>query len=214
MKKDKVIEKEILERYEALGGLVRDGQMVNKDKESRAREYIKSRTKIIDQISEGARTLKDAKYGRFIIQTNLVQFYLAKLIYLRSFDQSNELESRLEGLTMGPLIGYLTVCAHTRLDLKLVNDLKKYKKRRDAVAHKMFTVKKLTPKECELATKQGVKIIKYLEESLKQKSYMIKESDKLSDFPNQFNKLAKEVAILRNKVSKIEKTAKKTKKNK
>lgn len=208
MAKSKTIEHQVLERYEALGGLVKEGQMVNKDKESRAREYIKSREKIVEEISEGDRILKNSKYGEFIVQTNYVQFYLAKLIFLRSFERTEDFKNKLERLTMGPLIDYLNVCAETKLDIDLANNLKKYKTRRDALAHKMFTAKKLTPKECENAIRLGNKIIEYLEESLKQKNNMIKGTDKISDFPKQYNKLVKQVESLEKRIEKLEKKQK------
>ena len=96
MKKDKEIERQVLARYIELAGLVKDGQMINRDKESRAREYVKSRTKVqarvVDQISEGSKIKKNSKYGELIVQANRVQYYLTKLVLLRSLDPSGAFE--------------------------------------------------------------------------------------------------------------------------
>jgi hypothetical protein len=40
-KRAKKNEKRVIERYKILAGLIRDGQMVNKDKEARARQWVK-----------------------------------------------------------------------------------------------------------------------------------------------------------------------------
>ena len=200
------VEAEVLKRYEELGGLVRDGRMVNKDKESRARQYVKSRKELIERIAEGANLRKNAKYGEFIIQANEVHFYLVKLIFLRSFDQGKGFEKILEGAQLGHLIGYLRVCAKTDSDIVLLELISDYKDKRNALAHKMFTNKKLTPQECEKALKLGKRIIQCLLSSLKEEieAPMLKKTDKISDFPDQFNKLIKLVESLEKRIKKLE----------
>ncbi len=210
MKKDKEIERQVLARYIELAGLVKDGQMINRDKESRAREYVKSRTKVqarvVDQISEGSKIKKNSKYGELIVQANRVQYYLTKLVLLRSLDPSGAFEKELGRLQLGHLIGYLRVCAQTKEDLDLAAQVKAYKDKRDALAHRMFTAKKLTPRGCESAVKSGNKIVKYLIDALKEKPNMLKGSDKVSDFPKQFNKLVRLVKSLEKRLAKLEKS--------
>ena len=209
MEKDETTEAQVLRRYIELAGLVKDGQMVNKDKESRAREYVKLHTRIVEQISERNQIQENSKYGELIVQANDVQYYLIKLILLRSFDPSRKFEEDLERLQLGQLIGYLNVCAQSKLDLDLIGNLKNYKDKRDALAHKMFTAKKLTPSACKNAIKSGDKIIKYLVESLKKKQrYMIKGSDKISDLPTHFNKLVDLVKSLEKRIEKLERPKK------
>lgn len=210
MDKPEINEELVIKRYQQLAGLLKDGQMVNKDKENRAREHIKEREKFVQRIFLENQIRDNSKYGEFILQTNEVQFFLVKLIFLRSFNPSNSFERDLERLQLGPLISYLNVCAQTELDLNLLAQLKDYKDKRDALAHKMFTAQKLTVSECENAIKLGGKIIEYLVESLKSKqSNMIKASDKISDFPSQFNKLVELVKLLEKRVMKLELTKKK-----
>ena len=70
----------------------------------------------------------------------------------------------------------------------------------------MFTAKKLTPRGCESAVKSGNKIVKYLIDALKEKPNMLKGSDKVSDFPKQFNKLVRLVKSLEKRLAKLEKS--------
>lgn len=209
MKRKEEIEVQVLKRYIELAGLVKDGQMVNRDKESRAREYVKlhaqAQAKVISQISEGGKIKKNSKYGELIVQANRVQFYLTKLVLLRSLDPSRAFEDELGRLQLGHLIGYLKVCAQTKEDLDLAGQIKTYKDKRDALAHRMFTAKKLTPQASEVAVRSGDKIIKYLIEALKEKPNMLKGSDKVSDFPKQFNKLVRLVNSLEKRIAKLEK---------
>jgi len=203
----------VLHRYKELAGLVRDGQMVNKDKEHRAREYVRERKKYIELVLKENQIRENGTYGEFILQTNQVQYYLVKLIFLRSFNPNKTFEKDLERLQLGALISYLNVCAQTQLDLDLVTRLNNYKKARDALAHKMFTAEKLTVTECKRAIMQGEEIIKYLTTTLKSnQKIMIKGTDKISDFPSQFNKLVELVSLLEKRLGKLEQEIKKSKK--
>ncbi|MFA6339227.1 MAG: hypothetical protein WCW87_04215 [Candidatus Paceibacterota bacterium] len=173
---------------------------------------LKLQKRMIEQIDERNEILEKTNYGKLIIQSNNVQYYLSRLIFLRSFNSSKKFEEKLNDLSLGPLIGYLNVCAQTKQDLDLIIRLKNYKDKRDALAHRMLTDEKLTPEDCKKALETGKEIIKYLIESLKQK-YMIKGTDKISDFPIQFNKLAKLVESLEKRIIKLEQGNKKLKEN-
>ncbi|MEK7567623.1 MAG: hypothetical protein AAB513_01735 [Patescibacteria group bacterium] len=209
MDESEVTKELVFKRYHELAGLVRDGQMVNKDKETRAREYVRLRKKFVEEVFKQNEIKENSKYGRFILQTNEVQFYLVKLIFLRSFNPTGNFEKELERLQLGALISYLNVCAQNDSDLNLITDLKSYKDKRDALAHKMFSAQKLTINECENGIKIGDKIIQYLVESLKSKQkHMIKGSDKISDFPKKFNELANLVESIKDRLEKLEKSKK------
>lgn len=205
----------VLQRYKELAGLVKAGQMVNKDKEHRARKYVRERKKYIEQVLKENQIRDNATYGEFILQTNKVQYYLVKLIFLRSFDPSKTFEKYLERSQLGQLISYLNICAQTELDMDLVSKITGYKDKRDALAHKMFTSKKLTIIECKQAISQGDAIIEYLIKSLKNTpKVMLKGTDKISDFPNQFNKLVRHVRSLEKRMRELEQKIKKSKQKK
>ncbi len=206
IKDNKRIEKLVLERYVELAGLVRDGQMVNKDKESRARQYVVEKEKFTERILEESRTRDNAKYGEFILQTNDVLRYLVGFIFLRSFTLNESFKKHLEESQMGALISYLNVCARIGSDFALMAKLKDYKKKRDALAHKMFTDKKLTVNECEKAIKAGDKIISYLTENMKPKHIpKVEGTDKISDFRHRFNDLLDVVTDIQSRLKKLEK---------
>ena len=157
----------VLERYRELAGLVRDGQMVNKDKETRARDYVKARAAFIKQALEQDQIKQNSKYGEFIIQTNEVQYYVVVLILSRSFAQSARARKKLERLQLGHLIGYLSVCARNQREAEFIDSLEAYKDARDALAHKMFTDEKLSPSECETAIQLGSELITALKGFIK-----------------------------------------------
>ncbi|MFA6077326.1 MAG: hypothetical protein WC735_04620 [Candidatus Paceibacterota bacterium] len=102
---------------------------------------------------------ENSKYGKFIIQTNEVQLCLVSLIHLRSFYPVESLEEQLERLELGNLITCFRICVKNIPELALVDSLKSYKDKRNKLAHKMFTDKKLTTKECESAIELGNKLI-------------------------------------------------------
>jgi len=67
----------------------------------------------------------------------------------------------------GNLIGHFRVCVKNNpLEAQILNSLNKYKKSRDALAHKMITSEGLTEKECELAIKLGDILISELDKLL------------------------------------------------
>ena len=207
MNESEATEELVFKHYQELEGLVKDGQMVNKDKEARAREYVRLRKKFVEEVFKQNEIKENSKYGKFILQTNEVQFYLVKFIFLRSFNLTGNFEKELERLQLGALISYLNVCAQSDYDLNLIADLKNYKDKRDALAHKMFSAQKLTISECDNGIKIGDKIIQYLVDNLKSKQkYMIKGSDKIFDFPKKFNELADLVESIKDRLEKLEKS--------
>lgn len=110
-------------------------------------------------------TRKNGMYGKFIIQVNQIQYLLICIIALRAYIPSKKLLAQLEELTLGALIGGFRLCVKSKLELSLVQSLNLYKKSRDALAHRMFTAKELTEKECELAIELGEELKTYLEEA-------------------------------------------------
>ena len=115
--------------------------------------------KLIEMIVERNRISENAKYGEFIIQTNEVQFYLVVAIVLRIYKPTKKLIDNLYGSTLGKLIFYFRILAKNSTDLVLIDALNRYKDSRDALAHKMFSSKKLTTKECELSIDLGKELL-------------------------------------------------------
>lgn len=124
--------------------------------------YKSSRKKIIEIMVEQSQIGKNSKYGEFIIQTNKIQFLLIGLISLRVCCPDKKNKNELAQLTLGSLIVCFRICAKNPAELELVKDLEDYKKMRNKLAHKMFTDKKLTTKECELAIEMGNELITVL----------------------------------------------------
>lgn len=101
---------------------------------------------------------ENSKYGQFIIQTNEVQLLLILLILQRVNLPDKKLSGFLEAGTLGNLINYFRVCARLN-ELPLIKSLELYNQSRNALAHKMYTKKRLTVKECELSIELGAEII-------------------------------------------------------
>src|SRR3989344_3118291 len=129
---------------------------------------LEVRRKIVRTLAERERAREHSRYGEFIIQTNYVQYLLILLILVRARRPStNKLWAKLERLPLGGLLEIVNLCTQDApVENKLVQWLRKYKDARDALAHKMFTTEKLTPKECEAAIKSGKAIIQLLNKIL------------------------------------------------
>jgi hypothetical protein len=164
----KTTEEKILRRYIELGGLVKDGQMVNPDKKSRAEQWVRVQGKFVERVLAQKRIELNSKYGKFIIQTNEVQSYLIALIKVRTFSEDKKFRENLERTQLGALVGYFTVLARSEIELEILDLLKAYKDYRDALAHKMFTDNKLTPEECDEALRIGEKLIGFFTADIKQ----------------------------------------------
>jgi len=64
----------------------------------------------------------------------------------------------------GPLITlYQACCGSTPRMLALLRELKDYQDKRNRLAHKMFSEKRLTPKECGRSLARGKEIIQVLD---------------------------------------------------
>jgi len=111
--------------------------------------------------------LRNSKYGEFIIQTNEVQYFLILLIRLKINFFNNKLEKYLEELTLGKLMKLFEVFISSQKELSLLKNFVLYNQLRNKLAHKMYTEKKLTEKECELAIKLGENILVELKYLLK-----------------------------------------------
>jgi hypothetical protein len=116
----------------------------------------------VEDMVHAQQNFDNQKYGEFIIQTNRVQFYLTLLIQLRCFVVDDEFRKHLERSQFGQLIGYFNVCARDSSELKTVEGLRIYNESRNALAHKMFTDKKLSTKECVASIEVGDSLIRYL----------------------------------------------------
>jgi len=137
--------------------------MKNKEEEN-----IKRIKKLLaERWDKQTRILRDSKYGQFIIQTNEVQVYLYCLILLRAPFIRKEFVNRLERITLGNLINYFRICVKNSVEASLVDDLEIYNNKRNALAHKMYTNKKLTEKDCESSIKLGEKLLTELRKIIK-----------------------------------------------
>lgn len=119
----------------------------------------KTREEFVKGLVEGQRIHENGNYGEFIIQANEVQYYLTSLISIRSSIPNKRLNVFLERLQLGNLIGCFRIQAKNHFEIKLIDSLEKYNNLRNALAHKMFTDKKLTIKECKLSIKLGCNLI-------------------------------------------------------
>jgi len=128
--------------------------------ENKEEENIKRIKKLlVERWDKQTRILRDSKYGQFIIQTNEVQIYLYCLILLRAPFIREEFVNRLERATLGNLINYFRICVKNSIEASLVDDLGIYNNKRNALAHKMYTNRKLTETDCESAIKLGEKLL-------------------------------------------------------
>ena len=98
---------------------------------------------------------ENQKFGEFIIQANKIQAYLSTLVILRSSYADKEYMDYIERIQFGPLIALFCACAKRETgEVVLIPELRKYQEKRNKLAHKIFTAKKLTQEE--LAEKMGV----------------------------------------------------------
>lgn len=112
------------------------------------------------------KNFENQKYGEFIIQTNWIQFYLSNLILLRSGILNKDYKDYVEGSTFGKLINLFCACGKKEEGI-LMPKLKEYQEKRNKLAHKMHTLKKLTINDCEQAIEEGKKLEKVLDSLLK-----------------------------------------------
>ncbi len=115
--------------------------------------------KLIERMIEQKLIRRNSKYGQFIIQTNEVQIYLLCVILKRIILPNKKLIECLEKQTLGELIHNFRICVKNSIELSITEDLKQYNEKRVVLAHKMYTAKKLTEADCELALKLGNKLL-------------------------------------------------------
>ncbi|MCX6759442.1 MAG: hypothetical protein NT012_02675 [Candidatus Nealsonbacteria bacterium] len=129
-----------------------------------------AREKLIKLIVAGQKSEENKKFGEFIVQTNKVQFYLSILVVLQSFFPDKKYREYVEGAEFGSVINLFCACGKNEEGtVKFIKRLRKYKKQRNRLAHKMFSAEKLTKKECEQAIIEGEKILKDLSVFIKEK---------------------------------------------
>lgn len=195
--------REILIAYDKIAG-----RIVGPDRnviEPQSLWIIETKRKIVKRLVKEKELKINSEYGKFIIQTNEVQWLLGLQILSRSLNPKDELKNDLEKLTLGALINTFRICAHASEE-KVIKLLIGYNKARNALAHKMFTDEKLTPRECVSATRKGDQIIRYLKKSMRKglQQLTVKSTDRINEFPEKFNKLVKMVKSLELKIQKLE----------
>lgn len=106
----------------------------------------------------------------FLVQQNIIQFYLMWLIRLRSRLPDKKLSDWIENQTLGNLIKLYRICANGCDDeeVNLVKVLEKYNKRRRYLVHKIVKDCNWSniKNEAESANKEGLEIIKQLEKMI------------------------------------------------
>ena len=127
-------------------------------------ESSKTKKDLIKKLMTIAKEQEDAKFGKLIIQTNEVHYYLSCIVLINSALPDKDYEDYLfEASELGALINLFNA-ASKRLFMagQLIPKLKKYNKNRNKLAHKMFSNKRLTEKECLGTLTEGEEIIKSL----------------------------------------------------
>lgn len=132
-------------------------------------EYANNKQKIIETMISQQRIVRNSKYGEFIIQSNEVQFYLVFFIKLTATKINKKLSKDVEGSTLGTLINYFQLCIKTEDEKLLIGGLLKYNESRNSLAHKMFTDKMLTERECNVSIELGDTLLTILKELIAQK---------------------------------------------
>jgi len=111
---------------------------------------------------------ENANYGKFIIQTNEVHFFLFVLILARTFSADKKFKDQLEGMPLGSVISHFRVCVRNVYEQLLLDKLYMYKSYRNDLAHKMLSERKLTKTKCTEAIFLGKDIINKLVELIKE----------------------------------------------
>ncbi|MDD3607736.1 MAG: hypothetical protein PHQ20_02980 [Candidatus Moranbacteria bacterium] len=119
--------------------------------------------KLAKSIIAGRKREENKKFGEFIVQSNEIQFYLSNLLLFRSSYPDKKYREDIERVQFGSLINLFCACAKRETgEAVLIPKLREYIKQRNKLAHKMYTVNKLTKKDCEIALSEGEKILKGL----------------------------------------------------
>jgi len=118
-------------------------------------ENANAKRRLIDTIITQQKDIRNRKYGELIIQSNEIQLYLILYIKLTAIKINKKLSKDIEKATLGSLINYYQLCIKTEEEKSLVKGLSMYNESRNSLAHKMFTEKKLTDRECEISIELG-----------------------------------------------------------
>lgn len=124
----------------------------------------------VNKLVEMAKTDEHKKYGKLILQTNEVHWYLGMIIVVRSGAPDDDYQDYVyTGAELGMLINLFNASSKGLLVAgHLISELKKYNRQRNRLAHKMFSTKKLTLTECEKTIQEGEKIVEMLKVVLKE----------------------------------------------
>jgi len=128
-----------------------------------------AREKFIKMFKSAKKAEENRKFGELILQSNEVQFYLYWLVVLNSSFPDEIYLKSLERMEFGNLINLFCACAK-RHETIIIKKLREYKDKRNRLAHKMYTSKKLTKIECEKTIEDGKEILKIISIFLETKS--------------------------------------------
>lgn len=109
------------------------------------------------------RALENQKFGEFILQANNIQFYLSKLVILRSSFPDKEYLDKIESGTLGQIINLFCACAKKDTgEYVLIPKLRSHNKIRNKFAHKVLITTMPTNEELKRSITLGNEILKEL----------------------------------------------------
>ncbi len=101
--------------------------------------YETLRRKMAQTMALNQRSLGIQKFGSFILQTNKIQFYLSRLVILRSSYPDKEYVSKIESMTLGQVVNLFCACAQKETgEFILIPKLRKHNKIRNKFVHKVL----------------------------------------------------------------------------
>lgn len=120
------------------------------------KEYIKVQIR-------NRQALQNQKFGDFIIQANKIQFYLSRIVILRSSYPDKEYLNKIESDTLGQIINLFCACANKdNKEYLLIPKLRSHNKIRNKFAHKVLITTFPTEKELKDAVDLGNGLMKEL----------------------------------------------------
>ena len=103
------------------------------------KSYETLRREMAEQMVLNMRSLEIRKFGSFMLQANKIQFYLSKLIILRSSYPDKEYIRIIESSTFGQVVNLFCACAKTDTgEFILIPKLRKHNKIRNKFAHRIM----------------------------------------------------------------------------
>lgn len=135
---------------------------------TRDKKFEEFKHDFIQKVIQRKKDHENSRYGKLIVQSNELQFFLTVLIRIKTKYSDKTFVEWLETATLGNVINSFVVCADSEDMASLIPSLREYNSSRNALAHKMYSKKRLTLKECEISIELGDIILKLVKELLPQ----------------------------------------------